>query len=39
MKIKLRDDDGPEDEIRFKRNAAGEVTKMWRHSNSAEKIE
>lgn len=34
----VRDDGSRGDEISFERNAAGKVTKMWRHSNSSEKL-
>ena len=34
-----REDGGTGDKITFERNAAGKVTKMWRHSNVSEKIE
>lgn len=34
----MRSDDSPGDLITFERNAAGEVTKMWRHNNAAKKV-
>lgn len=34
----MRSDDSPGDLITFERNAAGEVTKMWRHNNAAQKV-
>ncbi|WP_029037909.1 serine hydrolase [Salinimicrobium xinjiangense] len=35
---RMRDDKEPGEEVLFERNQAGKVTKMWRHSNAAEKL-
>lgn len=36
--IWIRDDKSPGDRITFERDAAGKVTKMWRHNNAARKL-
>lgn len=35
---RIRDDKSLGEVIRFERNAAGKVTKMWQHSNYSEKL-
>lgn len=35
---RVRSNDQPGEEVRFEKNAAGKVTRMWRHSNSAKKL-
>src|SRR5690606_5207646 len=34
----IRDDGAKGDRVTFERDAAGKITKMWRHNNAAERI-